>query len=160
MARQWHGRPLCKSNSSSPGQSGRRFADVIFRGLFLTVFWYEFHLILFLRVLLTITQQYFGDGLAPNRPDSLAHICGTRGRWFNEGFLYRDRRRFEAFEVKTDCVKLKYCQGPLVSKPPSVTMLRSLLSVVRWCCQPCLNVTVRGISACQSQTSNNDHFQF
>ena len=38
------------------------------------VFWLKFHWSLFLRVQLTITQHQCW-------PDSLTHICGTRGRW-------------------------------------------------------------------------------
>ena len=52
------------------------------------VFWLKFHWSLFLRVYLTITQHWLGIGdkslSEPMlQPDSLTHICSTKGRWVN-----------------------------------------------------------------------------
>ena len=55
------------------------------------VFWFEFHWSLFLRVQLTLSHHWFRLWLGAKQVItwsnsirvSLAHICGTRGRWFN-----------------------------------------------------------------------------
>ena len=88
--------PLSDScNERSPhGQNGRHFADDIFRCIFVNenfVSWLKFHWSFVLRVQLTITQQWLrwwlGTEYAISHylnqcwPDSLTHICRTRGRW-------------------------------------------------------------------------------
>ena len=55
------------------------------------VFWLKVHRSLFLRVQLTISQHWFSYSLGAESatshylnqwwPDSLTHVCGTRGRW-------------------------------------------------------------------------------
>ena len=57
------------------------------------IFWLQFHWSLFLRVQLTIFQHWFRWWLGADQatshylnqcwPDSLTHICDTRGRWIN-----------------------------------------------------------------------------
>ena len=57
------------------------------------IFWFKFHWSLFLGVQLTIFQQWFREWLGADQatshylnqcwPDSLMHICGTKGRWVN-----------------------------------------------------------------------------
>ena len=76
-----------------PKQQGRHFADDIFKRIFLNKkieFWLKFQWSLFLGVQLTITAHWFkywlGAEWATSHylnqcwPDSLTHICGTRGR--------------------------------------------------------------------------------
>ena len=88
-------------NSSPPGQNGHHFADVIFR----CIFWMKsfalrlkFHWSLPLRVQLKITPHWFRYWLGTEQvashylnqcwPDSLMHICGTRGRWVDGMEIY------------------------------------------------------------------------
>ena len=82
-------------NSSPPGQNGLHFTDNIldaFSWMKSFVFWSKFHLLL--RVHLTITQHWFrwwlGAEWATSHymnqcwPDSLMHICGSRGDQLNQ----------------------------------------------------------------------------
>ena len=58
----WQHVPASSVNSSPPGQNGRHFADYIldaFSWMKSFEFWLKFHLSLFLRVQLTITQHWF-----------------------------------------------------------------------------------------------------
>ena len=68
------------------------------------VFWLKFHWRLFLRVQWTINQRWFRKWLGVEKAtshylnqcwsNSLKHICGTRGRWFNSLFIEAKRRAY------------------------------------------------------------------
>ena len=85
------------------------------------VLWLKFHWSLFLRVKLAITQHWFRLWLGAEQaashylnqcwPDSLMHICGTRGRWVNSLFCV------EYLVHEKNCLKVMVVQlSPMASK--------------------------------------------
>ena len=87
-----------------------RFSDA-FSWMASFVFWLKFHWSLFLRVQLAITQHWFRQWLGAEQvtshylnqcwPDSLTHVCGTRGRWVNSKFHFNDpEKKLSEFESK------------------------------------------------------------
>ena len=79
--------------SSPPGQNGHHFPDDILKCISMNDKFYEFHWSLFPRVQLTTFQNWFRWWLGADQAtshylnqywhNSLKHICGIWGRWFN-----------------------------------------------------------------------------
>ena len=83
-------------NSSPPGQNSRHFADDIFRCVFVNE---KFYILIEISLKFVpkgpinnipalvqiMAWRWIGDKplFEPMLPDSLTHICGTRGRWVN-----------------------------------------------------------------------------
>ena len=64
------------------------------------VFWYEFHWSLFLR-LWPGTEYATSHYLDQCRPNSLTHICGTRGRWVNSLYHFIGMPCFSSYMSDT-----------------------------------------------------------